>query len=106
MGSTIIQRDIHIGDFQLNGTKANLSIDCSQAYRFSMIIQDKNGSPQFEETYQLEAGEQVLSFDFSNLKKGDFNAWIELGGKTFIRSFSIETGDDGGFLGKMKKLFR
>lgn len=106
MGSNIIQRDIHIGEIQLNGKKANLTVDCGQASRFSMIVQNKDGRPVIEETMQLNSGEQDLSFDFSSLKNGDYNAWIEADGKTFIRSFSIETDDDGGFLEKMKKLFR
>ena len=105
MGSNIIQKETHIGPFQIIGTNANLPVDCSQSCRFSMIVQNKDGQPQLEENAQLEAGEQVLSFDLSRLKKGNYDAWIELDGKTFIRNFTIEADEEAGFFNKMKKLF-
>jgi hypothetical protein len=105
MGSNFIQKDTHIGTFQINDKTANLPIDCSQDCRFSMIVQNKDGQPQLEENAQLEAGEQVLTFDLSRLKNGSYDAWIEVDGKTFIRNFTIETGEEDGFFNKMKKLF-
>ena len=60
--------------------------------KISMIILDKMGRTHWEKKVDIPEGHSSLELDLSKLEPGTYNAWIEAGGKTYIRSIAIESG--------------
>ena len=100
--------ELFIGEIDILKTNQIASILCSipDECDLSIIVQDENGRSRMEEKYHLEEGEQVVQFSIANLSEGQYHAWIDVTGKTFIRSFSIEEENQSdSFIDMIKNLF-
>lgn len=58
--------------------------------KLTLRLFDQYGVNCQKEEFQLKKGNSKLTLDCSQLESGDYSAWIELGGKTFLRAFSIQ----------------
>lgn len=82
--------------------KTHLTYDTPISSPLSIIILDNEGRTHWNRQFDLPAGKGELELDLSGLKKGFYNAWIEVNGKTFIRNLSIESEETGGFFSMLK----
>ena len=98
-----------IGELTPVLTEGSLSaaLDCTvpSAVKISIIVQDELGRSCWEKSFELPAGRSTLDLDFSNLKKGNFTAWVDVAGETVIRSFSVEETATNGLFGRLRQLW-
>ncbi len=55
----------------------------------SIIIQSASGQSRYIDQFDLVAGEQELLLNLSSLTTGNYHAWIEVNGQTFIRTIEV-----------------
>ena len=108
MGNQAEINNLTVGEieFSTDGKLATISCFLTEEVNISVIVQDEIGRPKIEEQYTLEKGYGHFGFDISNLTEGPYHAWIDLMGKTFIRSFQIQKiNGNYSWLKKLKVIF-
>lgn len=91
--------EIHL----VNKHAASLSCEVSDETELGLILQDELGRAHLQKRFPLEIGTNELMMELPDLPAGQYNAWIEVSGETFIRQFELEAGaSDDGLLSKFK----
>ena len=70
---------------------ATLDVKSDKPQRVSLIVQDKLGTPCFEQQINLEKGSQTLQFPVEGLKPGSYFVWLHYGNHTKMVSFKVNT---------------
>ncbi|MBI1227396.1 MAG: hypothetical protein GC192_19345 [Bacteroidetes bacterium] len=106
MGSRSMTEEIYIGDVQIeqNGL-AKIESSFSQAFNVQIILHDKLGRSVLTENIIVEEQSNCINFDTSNLKPGDYHAWIYIEEKVFVKHFRIEE-DNSSFWNKIVSKFK
>ena len=85
---------LHIGEISISHTpenkQASLSCEILKKSNLSLRLFDQYGYTRQKEDFQVKKGQNNLELDCSGLEAGDYSAWIELEGKTYLRGFSIQ----------------
>lgn len=107
---TVIQNKSNtIGELSYNVIDQNISFTLAyrvaKATKASCIILDEKGREQWEGSFELLPSVNKLSFQTPLLLAGRYNCWIELNGKTQLRSIQINRSKKHQFLNKLKALF-
>ncbi|HFA48343.1 MAG TPA: hypothetical protein ENJ95_04910 [Bacteroidetes bacterium] len=107
MGSRPIKEQILIGEFPDPAQPVQTALPCylPEAAQVSIIVQDEIGRARFNKTYHLPEGEGEIAVDLSTFTPGNYNAWVEVSSKTFIRSLTIPENGNGNSRGWLGKLF-
>ena len=92
MGNPSEMNKLIVGEIVLTPNYLNIQISCflPEPANVTVIIQDNIGRPRCDERFLLSEGHQLIDIDVSHLGQGTYNAWIDILGQTFIRSFYIE----------------
>lgn len=73
----------------------------------SIIVHDAKGRSRLQQKFQLGLGHNQLSFSLSGFSVGDYNAWIDVLGNTYIRPIDVEgtavVGGGEGIFSKVKE---
>lgn len=72
---------------------AVLDVKSEKPQRVSLIVQDKLGTPCFEQQINLEKGSQTLQFPVEGLKPGSYFVWLHYGNLTKMASFKMTTSN-------------
>ena len=85
---------LHIGEISISHTPGNkaakLPCEIHKKSNLSLRLFDQYGYTCQKEEFQVKKGQNNLELDCSGLEAGDYSAWIELEGKTYLRGFSIQ----------------
>ena len=94
-----------ISPITLNAPRtAVFSCSVDQSTKLSIILQDEMGRSKFQGDYTLEPGDNQITMSLPELSSGQYNAWIDVLGETFIRSLEVEAPAESGIVGKFKQL--
>lgn len=101
-------RHNYIGEIENQGVEALSTLSCEMLNDADMalILCDEKGKAHFEKNYKLSRGINNLTLQFPDLKKGNYNAWIQIQGKTFLRKLNIEKKATKGLFGTFGKLLK
>lgn len=98
-----------IGELNISSNgkeKGSLECTLNESSVLSIIIQDELGRVRVEKKYNLDAGSHLLTFGTSNLSPGSYKAWIDVNGKTYIRSIVVEgASNQENWFDKIKNFF-
>ena len=83
---------------------AFLSYRANRETAISIIVLDNEGRTMYSRQHTLHPGNTELPLNLSGLEAGAYNAWIEVNGKTVIRSFEIHTKNGKGILQAVRSL--
>lgn len=83
---------------------AELRCVLPNAESISVIVQDELGRSRWTGSFAMPAGKSTLQLDLPLLSNGSYNAWIEAGEETVIRSFTVEGLEASGLLGRLRQL--
>ncbi len=107
MGNLSILQEMQINEVtvQDNGTAV---IGCAffQDAKLQIIVHDNLGRNVLSEYFHVKVSTDKLLIDTTNLKPGNFHAWVYVGDKVFIKHFSLPEVSDSGFLNKIFSKFR
>lgn len=81
----------YIGELSFEGDRSQLFLPCEtkKEAMMNIVICDKRGKSVCKKTINLDAGKSLVSLDCSSIKEGQYNAWIEVNGKTYLRQLSV-----------------
>jgi hypothetical protein len=65
------------------------SLIFQEPVRCSFLLLDEKGRVRLEETHNLQSADQ-MEISLPKLSAGTYNAWIKIGGKSYIRQLIIE----------------
>lgn len=110
MGIDTLNKMLNLSDITLSTAgRAIAQIECysDAETTFSMILMDAQGKAELELNANIEPSATTkVEFSTSRLEPGSYNAWIEFGGKQFLRKLVIVgEKDDDGFFQSIKKWF-
>lgn len=100
--------ELYLGEITIAEHNKNATITCHipSPCQLSLIIQDEKGSSKMEKSYQLEPSDSAFQFNVSNFSNGHYHVWIEVDGKTFLRSFHIVNSEKNeNWMDKVKNFF-
>ncbi len=87
-----------IGEFEVIGgesPEAKISVNLIEPKRLSIIILNISGQSMLQKELDGIQGQNEVIFDVSKFKSGEYNAWIECDGQTFIRQIKIQSNGIG-----------
>ena len=96
MGISANQPTLYLGEIEFSPNSspiASFSCHIPDDAPLSIIIQDEEGRSKYNEQLNLAKGEHNIEMDLSDFSNGNYNAWIDVLGKTFIRNIHIERND-------------
>jgi len=85
---------------------AILSCEMINDADMAFILCDELGKTHYEKNFKLKRGSNTLDLHLPDLKKGKYNAWIQVQGKTFLRKLAIEKESPKGFFASWNKLIK
>ena len=99
-------RHNYIGEIKTKGEVNLPSLSCEMINdaEMALILCDELGKTHYEKSFKLKRGANNLNLNLPDLKKGKYNAWIEIQGKTFLRKLYVEKEASKSFLSLFDKL--
>lgn len=81
----------YIGELSYEEDRSQLFLPCEtkKEAMMNIVICDKRGKSVCKKTVHLNVGKSLVSLDCSSIKEGQYNAWIEVNGKTYLRHLSV-----------------
>ena len=103
-------RHNYIGEIENQGGESSslaiLSCEMINDADMAFILCDELGKTHYEKNFKLKRGRNTLDLNLPDLKKGKYNAWIQVQGKTFLRKLDIKEEAPKGLFASWSKLVK
>lgn len=96
----------YIGELSYETDSSQLFLPCEakKGTMISIVLCDERGRAVFNRTLPLKAGKSLVSVTCSSIKQGQYNAWIEVNGETYLRQLSVYAKEaESDFLSRLRK---
>ena len=107
MGNTSPEHQTSLGEITIDSQRAE-ALFCgtfSNSGNLQLILQDGLGRSVLTKEYSVDETTEALTFDVSNLKAGNYHAWIYIDDMVFVRQLNLEKKDEQGLITRLLSIF-